>query len=85
MRPTFVMKHFVRNAAAKGKFLYEGYLYNSRQRSIFINEIYFPKPKMTDSKFTKFKYLILQVVRNQTIFIFKLFLFMATIFSVILK
>ena len=44
-----------------------------------------PKPKMTDSKFTKFKYLILQVVRNQTIFIFKLFLFMATIFSVILK
>ena len=44
-----------------------------------------PKPEMTDSKFNQFKYLILQVVRNQTISSFKLFLFMATTFYVILN
>ena len=80
MRPTFVMKHFVRNAAAKIKFFMKNtYIIQGKDQFSF-NEI-----QLCNSKFIKFKYLILQVVRNQTIFSFKLFLFMATTFYVILN
>ena len=92
MRPTFVMKHCVRNAAAKIKiFMEDTYIiqgkdqFSSMKYNCVIMPQNIPKPKMTDSKFIKFKYLILQVVRNQTIFSFKLFLFMATTFYVILN